>query len=121
VRQALLTFIIGLALGALGGAVFGWFAPVQDVSASIDRLHPDYKADYTVMVAASYAVDGDWDLAQARLGRLAEADPAGYVVVLTEQYIAEGRNPEDIRHLARLAARFGYTTPPMLPYLPPPD
>ncbi|HEC22144.1 MAG TPA: hypothetical protein ENI95_04410 [Chloroflexi bacterium] len=119
IRRALLTLLIGLGLGALGGAVFGWLVPIQDVSAGLDKLHPTYKAEYTVMVGAAYAVDGDWDLAQARLGRLAEPDPAGYVVLLAEQYIASGRNPDDIRNLVRLAAHFGYTTPPMLPYLPP--
>ncbi|MBN1429372.1 MAG: hypothetical protein JXB07_13445 [Anaerolineae bacterium] len=118
-RRALLTLLIGLGFGALGGAIFGWYVPIQSTSTKIDQLHPDYKADYTVMVGAAYAVDGDWDMAQVRLGRLAEPDLAGYVVLLTEQYIAEGRNPDDIRNLARLALRYGYTTPPMLPYLPP--
>lgn len=118
-RQILLTLFIGLALGALGGAVFGWLQPIQAVSADFSRLHPGYKADYTVMVGQAYARDGDWDMAQARLGRLAEPDPAAYVVVLAERYIAEGRSPADIRVLVGLAARFGYTTPPMLPYLSP--
>lgn len=118
-RRVLLTLIIGLGLGALTGAIIGWWMPIQDVSARIERLHPDYQAEYTVMVGAAYAIDGDWDQAQAQLGRLAQPDIAGYVVLLAEQYIAEGRNPEDIRHLVLLADRFGYTTPPMQPYLPP--
>lgn len=120
-RRALLTLLIGLGIGALGGAVFGWFSPIQDTSVGIDKLHPDYKADYTVMVGAAYAANGDWDLAQERLGRLAVPDPAAYVVVLTEQYISQGRSPDDIRHLVRLAARFGYVTPPMQPYMLPPE
>lgn len=118
-QRALLTLLIGLGLGVLGGVLFGWYAPIQPTSNGLDRLHPDYKADYAVMVGAAYAVDGDWDLAQARLGRLAEPDLVGYIVRLTELYIYYGRNPDDIRNLARLAARFGYTTSPMLPYLPP--
>lgn len=117
--RVLLSLLIGLGIGVLGGAILGWMLPIQDVSAGLDQLHPDYKADYAVMVGAAYAVDSDWDLAQARLGRLAEPDPAAYIVVLAERYIAEGRNPDDIRNLVRLAARLGYTTPPMLPYLPP--
>lgn len=117
-RRFFLALLIGLGLGTLGGAVFGWYVPIEPASAGFDKLHPDYKADYAVMVGQAYAVSGDWDQAQARLGRLAEPDPAGYIVLLTEQYIAEGRNPDDIRNLVRLAARFGYTTQPMLPYLP---
>lgn len=117
-RRALLVLLIGLGIGMLGGVVLGWFQPIGDTTAGFEKLHPDYKADYTVMVGASYAANGDWDLAQQRLGRLAEPDPAAYVVVLAEQYIAEGRNPTDIRNLVRMAARFGYTTSPMGPYLP---
>jgi hypothetical protein len=111
------TLLIGLGLGVLAGTLIGWFVPIQDVSVGLDKLHPDYKADYVVMVGAAYAVNGDWDLAQARLGRLAEPDPAAYVALLAERYIAEGRNPDDIRNLVRLAAHFGYITPPMQPYL----
>ncbi len=118
-RRALLTLLIGLGIGALGGAISGWYIQSQSASAGLERLHPDYKADYAVMVGAAYAVNHDWDLAQARLGRLAEPDPAAYIVLLAEQYIAEGRNPDDIRNLVRLAARFGYTTPPMQLYLSP--
>jgi hypothetical protein len=118
-RRALWTLLIGLGLGALGGALFGWYIPIQSTSADLGHLHPEYKADYAVMVGAAYAVNGDWDLAQARLGRLAEPDAPGYIVLLTEQYINEGRSPDHIRNLARLAVRFGYTTPPMWPYLPP--
>jgi len=119
-RTKLLALLIGLGIGALIGVAIGWLAPVQDVSVGFDRLHPDYMADYTVMVGAAYALNGDWDLAEARLGRLAQPDPAAYVARLAERYIAEGRSPQDIRHLVRLAAHFGYTTPPMLPYIPPP-
>jgi hypothetical protein len=118
-RQPLVLFFIALVIGALGGAAAGWLRPIQDVSVSIDKLHPDYKADYTVMVGAAYTANGDWDLAQARLGRLAEPDPAAYVVRVAERYILEGRSPVDIRYLVGLAARLGYTTPPMQPYLSP--
>ena len=119
IRRIFLVFIIGLGLGALAGVVVGWFAPVQDVTVGFDKLHPDWKAEYTVMVGASYAANHDWDLAQQRLGRLAEPDPAAYVVLLAEQYIAQGRSPEDIRHLVRLAVQMGYATAPMQPYIPP--
>ena len=118
-RRSLLVLLIGIGLGALIGAVVGWLVPIANVSVGFDKLQADYKADYTVMVGAAYAQNGDWDLAQARLGRLALPDPSAYVVVLAEQYIAEGRNPDDIRNLVRLAARMGYTTPPLLPYIPP--
>jgi hypothetical protein len=121
IRRLLLALLIGLGLGIFAGLMIGWLVPVQDISAGFDKLHPDYKADFAAMVGAAYASNGDWDLAQARLGRLAERDPAAYIVILAEQYIAEGRNPTDIRNLALLAVRFGYTTPPMQPYISPVD
>jgi hypothetical protein len=110
---------LGLGGGLLIGVAVGWLLPLQDVRVGLNSLHPDYEADYAVMVGAAYALDGDWDLAQARLGRLAEPDPAAYVVSVAERYIAEGHSPNDIRNLVRLAARFGYTTSAMQPYLPP--
>lgn len=112
-------FFIGLGLGLLIGAVGGWLLPLQDVQVGIDRLHPDYRADYAVMVGAAYSIDRDWDVAQARLGLLAEPDLAVYVARVTERYIAEARSPNDIRNLVSLAARLGYTTPAMQPYLAP--
>ncbi len=117
-QRGLLSLLVGLGLGALVGALVGWFVPVQDVSVGLERLSPQYKAEYTLIVAAAYEANGDWDLAQARLGRLAEADPALYVVQVTEQAIAEGRSPADIRRLTAMAVRFGYTTPSLVPYLP---
>lgn len=118
-QRKLLVLVIGLGAGMLGGVLLGWFVPIQDSSMGFDRLHPDYMADYAVMVGASYALNGDWDLAQARLGRLAQPDPAAYIARLAEQYITEGRSPADIRSLVRLAARLGYITPLMQPYIPP--
>ena len=116
-RRSWITPIVGLALGAAIGAGIGWLVPIQGVGVGFDKLNPDYEADYTVMVGAAYAVDGDWDTAQNRLGLLGEQDPAGYVVQLTERYIAQKRSPDDIRNLVRLAARYGYLTPAMQPYL----
>jgi hypothetical protein len=117
-RRKWITLLFGLVLGTLIGTGIGWLAPIQDVGTGFDKLGPDYEADYAVMVGAAYAVDGDWDSAQSRLGQLGEPDPAGYIVRLAEQSIAQGRNPDDIRNLVRLAARFGYLTPPMQPYAP---
>lgn len=117
-RRNGITLILGLIVGALVGVGVGWLAPITDVGASVDKLNPDAKAEYTVMIGAAYGVDGDWDTAQSRLGQIGEEDPAGYVVRLAEQYISQGRSPDDIRNLVRLAARYGYITAPMQPYLP---
>jgi hypothetical protein len=100
-RRTFLALLIGLGLGALGGAVTGWLVPAQEVSANLSKLHPDYKAEYAVMVGAAYAVNGDWDLAQARLHRAAGR-------ALHRQRAQPGRHPQPgsarltlwLRHLA---------------------
>ena len=117
-RRNAITLILGLIVGALVGVGVGWLAPITDVGAGFDKLSPDYEAEYTVMVGAAYAVDGDWDAVQTRLSLLGQPDPAVYVERQAERYIAEGRDPDDIRNLVRLAARYGYLTAPMQPFAP---
>lgn len=117
-RRWWVNFVAALGAASLMGAGLGWLLPLSPARGGIDGLSAAYQAEYTVMVGAAYGLDNNWDAAQARLGRLAQPDPAGYVLELTERYINEGRRPEDIRHLARLAARYGYITPAMQPYLP---
>lgn len=116
-----MALLIGLGIGVGGGLAYGWLQPIEEAQAGISELTPEFKAEYTVMVAAAYADNGDWDLVQSRLGLLAEPDPAGYVVRLAEEYIAAGRNPDDIRHLVRVAAGYGFTTDAMQPFLPTED
>lgn len=118
-QRIIVGLLVGLGLGALVGVIFGWLVPLGDVSAGFPELHPVYKVEYAVMVSTAYAANDDWDMLQARLGLLEEPDPAAFVVQVTEQAIADGRNPDDIRNLVRVAARFGYTTPVMIPYLTP--
>ncbi|MGF1504331.1 MAG: hypothetical protein ACFB51_04225 [Anaerolineae bacterium] len=113
-----IAILVGLGLGAGAGAGVGWLLQAQQIMVEMEDLHPEYKADYTIMVAQSYVLTEDWDLAQSQLGRLGESDPAGYVVQLAERYIDEGRNPDEIRLLVRLAARYGVVTEPMQPFLP---
>jgi len=118
VGRWLLFLLVGLGIGAGAGVTIGWFYPLQAAEAGIADLNDEYKAEYTVMVASAYAENGDWDLVQERLGRLEEDDPSAYVVALAEQYIADGQNAQDIRHLVRVAARFGFTTQAMEPFFP---
>lgn len=110
--------LLALGVGIALGLTLGWLLPIRRFTASIDRLHPDYKADYTVMVGNAYVLDGDWPTARARLEALEESDPASYVGRLTEAYIAGGRNLNDIRGLVALSVTLGYTSPVMEPYLP---
>lgn len=118
-QRAILYLLAGLVLGAAIGAGAGWLFPVQETTAGFDRLHPDYQADYTVMVAEAYAANGDLALVEARLARLGVADPGAHVAGVATRYLDEGRSPDDIRALVRLAVRYGAVTPAMQPYIAP--
>ena len=67
--------IIGLVVGLLVGLIVGWtvlgwmLVPVEWTDAAPADLHPDYRAFYVQMVADSYALDQNRDLAQTRLGK----------------------------------------------------
>ena len=117
-RRASLTTFLPLLAGIGLGLLIGWLAPVQRFTTGFDRLHPDYKADYVVMVGNAYLLDGDWPTAEARLIALDVVNLPAYVGGLTERYIAEGRNVNDIRGLVSLSVALGYTSPVMEPYLP---
>lgn len=73
-------FLIALILGITAGLYYAWVIdPVEYVDTSPDTLLIDYKADYTLMVAEAYQLEGDLDLAARRLAVLGEAPPAEIV------------------------------------------
>jgi hypothetical protein len=78
-------------------------------------------------IAADYARDGDLVQAQVALDRLGLANPVQLLVTLAEQDAGQGRAPEEVAPLARLAADLGvrssklvaYLKPTVVPTLPP--
>ena len=71
--QIFLIATLGIALGLL----YGWvIAPVEYIDTTPDTLHPQYRADYALMVAESYQSDENLDLAARRLALLGSAHPA---------------------------------------------
>lgn len=111
-------FLLVLGIGLVLGMSLGWLLPIRRSSTDLNRLHPDYKADYVLMVGDAYSLDGDWVITEARLAALGEADMSTYVGRLADRYIAEGRNLNDIRSLIGLSVQLGYISPQMEPYLP---
>ncbi len=118
-RRFLLSLILGLLLGALAGAAIGWLNPPPAArNSSLSDLAQPHRDDYTIMVAAGYAHDGDLAGALERLRLLEIDDLASYLRAITERIINSGsRELDDIRMLARLAAELGGATPAMLPFL----
>ncbi len=108
-----LGFIAGVGLGLL----LGWVVwPVRYYDTSIAELAPEYKEEYTVLVASAYALDGDLEKARARLARLEVPNLDLWVKDLTDRYIDEGQDQADIQALVELAHGLGVDTPRMAAY-----
>ena len=59
-KARLIGFVVAILLGVAGGLVLGWlYFPSEITTTSMQDLRADYKADYVLMVAESYATDGD--------------------------------------------------------------
>lgn len=109
---------LGLVLGAALGLFIGWVVwPVRYYDTIPAVLAPDYKDEYVLLVALSYSVDRNLDLAERRLAALEEETLATRLVDLTERLIARDAAPSIITPLAELASDLEETTPAMAPYL----
>ncbi len=117
-HKGLIRIIAGVPLGlALGFAIGWWLWPVQYTNTAPSALRKDYRDDYIVMVATAYEVEKDLELARERLELLNQEKPTAPVIELAERIIEANGNPEDIEHLAHLAAALGASPPTLAPYL----
>ena len=118
-RRFLLSLTLGLLLGILAGAVIGWLNPPAAARNSrLSDLAQPHRDDYSIMIAAGYAHDGDLAGAHERLRLLGIGDLASYLRATTERIINSGsRELGDIRLLASLAAELGAATQVMAPFL----
>lgn len=109
----------GLAVGlALGWAYTRWIDPVEYTDASPAQLQSADQAEYALMVAQAYALDGDLARARGRLLGLGSDDPAGTLVALVTSGAASAAPPAELYSLASLAQALGSTSPALEPYLP---
>jgi hypothetical protein len=112
-----ISLIIGLAVGALIGLYLGWVQfPVQFVNSPASSLSERAKNDYMVMVAAGYLEDSDLGSAVDRLRLLGVPNIPAYVQQVTETYISNSQNVNDISYLVALSEALGRMTPIMQPY-----
>lgn len=117
--------LIGLVLGLVGGLVYGWLInPLVITNADPSRLNSRFQEEYIFLVSQSYAVDGDWQRAQARLALLDNPRLARDVADLFERYLREGQPPDVVRNLANLTVQLGADSPALALFgptpLPPP-
>jgi hypothetical protein len=116
-RRALIVIIVGLAIGIGIGLAVGWSFPVNTVKTSPAALSADWQADWVLMTAQAYSLDGDLDQARQRLVLLGAGDPGARVARRAEQAVAAGLPPNYIGALARLAAALGSRPSSLQSYL----
>ena len=110
---------LGLLFGIGLGLFLGWVAwPTEFTEADPTILDQAYQRDYTVMIATTYALDGDLMAARSRLAALGKADSNAWLLDQVVAHILENEDETEIRHLVLLARDMGLSSPAMVPYLP---
>ena len=96
--------VLGLIAGLGIGLLIGWvLVPVKYVDTSLADLHPDYKEEYTLLVASAYAHDQDLDKARGRLEQLEVPNLQAWISPLIDKVIDEGHDETEIQALVALA------------------
>jgi len=113
-----IALLAGTVVGLLFGALVGWVIwPVQYTDTDPVDLRPEHKDDYVIMVSAAYALDGDLEEAEARLGELEVDDVSQVVADLASRYIRIEAAMVDVRNLVQLADALGSSDRAMLDYI----
>jgi hypothetical protein len=113
----LVSLLAGLILGLGLGLYLGWVQfPVQYIDSTATDLNPRYRDEYTVMIAGGYMADRDLTGAVQRLRVIGIENGPVHVQEVTERYITNSRNVDDIRPLVALSEGLGRLTPIMEPY-----
>ncbi|MCB9110699.1 MAG: hypothetical protein H6634_05580 [Anaerolineales bacterium] len=118
VRNSAFHFILALLIGFGAGLAYSWLiSPVSYVDATPALLRADFKDQYRIAIAASYASNQDLPRAQARLNLLGDADPISALSAQAQRMLAEGEAFENARPLAQLATDLqrGYVSEPFTP------
>jgi hypothetical protein len=110
---------LGLLFGVGLGLFLGWVAwPTEFTEADPTILEESYQRDYTLMIAANYALDGDLAGARRRLAGLGKEDINGWLLDQVVAHILEDGDETEIRQLVLLAHDMGLSSPAMTPYRP---
>lgn len=116
----LLSLLLGFAVGVVGGLYVGWVAaPAQSINHPAAALDRSYRDQYTVWVAAGFLLDSDLQGALDRLRVLGVENAPAHVLEITERFITNSQNVDDIRKLVALYQGLtGRLTPLMEAYRP---
>jgi len=103
-RSQILHILLALLVGLGLGLVYSWFlSPVTYVDANPAILRSDFKDQYRIVIAASYAATQNLDRARVRLELLGDIDPVGELSAQAQRMLASGEPFDKVRPLAQLA------------------
>ncbi len=103
-RSTILHLILALLIGLGLGLAYSWkISPVTYVDANPALLRADFKDQYRVVIAASYAATHNLDRARARLELLSDTDPIGELSAQAQRMVGSGETLENVQSLAQLA------------------
>jgi hypothetical protein len=94
---------LGLLLGAAIGLIYGWvIRPVEQTGIAPQSLKQEYRVDYVLMVAETYADDQELEQARVRLASLGPDNPINYVLEAINYGVEQAFAYEDLQILNRL-------------------
>ena len=103
-RSIFFHLILALLTGLGLGLAYSWvISPVTYVDANPAILRADFKDQYRVVIAASYASTHDLARARARLELLSDTDPIGELSAQAQRMVGAGESFENVQPLAQLA------------------
>ncbi len=103
-RQFFLPLILALLIGFGIGLAYSWLiSPVKYVDASPALLRDDFKDQYRIVIAASYASAHDLERARARLNLLGDADSIGALSAQAQRMVGSSESDKNKQLLALLA------------------
>jgi hypothetical protein len=102
-RNPTLHFILALLAGLGLGLAYSWLiSPVTYVDANPAILRADFKDQYRIVIAASYAASHDLARARARLELLNDTDPVGELSAQAQRMLGAGESFDRVQPLAQL-------------------
>ena len=97
----LIAIIVGFALGLF----YAWvISPVRYTDTIPNTLRADFKDQFRIAIAASYASTHDLGRAKARLALLGDSDSSQALTAQSQRMLAAGESIEVVQQVAQLAA-----------------
>ena len=97
----LIAIVVGFSLGLL----YAWvISPVHYADTTPNTLRADFKDQFRIAIAASYASTHDLGRAKARLALLADPDSSQALAAQSQRMLAAGQSIAVVQQVAQLAA-----------------